>query len=249
MTLFTLPLNSSVLEQQHNRYSMMGTGKKIAYSLLLCVISPIPKGNLSQSFYRGIRESRVNHTTVPLQLVMIQHHLWRWHFSNVEASSCGIHNPAIQHLKHRVALGIVQIVPFKYLKGLKHHEGDLRGDSNKVMIAERASLANIFLKKNSAFWKHTCTFLLPWSLLVDSFDNYNLHCICYNWPLSLETDCSEPLFPILWATTVQHLRQKNSRLDSPLMTSRVKKHKTLKKPGCPDIVCVLLCLLPSIKPI
>lgn len=147
MTLFTLPLNSSVLEQQHNRYSMMGTGKKIAYSLLLCVISPIPKGNLSQSFYRGIRESRVNHTTVPLQLVMIQHHLWWWHFSNVEASSCGIHSPAIQHLKHRVALDIVQIVPFKYLKDLKHHEGDLRGDSNKVMIAERASLANIFLKK------------------------------------------------------------------------------------------------------
>lgn len=131
-----------------------------------------------------------------------------------------------------------EIVPFKYFKGLKHHKEDLGGDGSEVVVAERAGPANISLPNDNT---HTHTSLLSWSLLVNTFDNYNLHCICYNWLLSLETVGSEPLFAVLWATTVLHLRQKKSRLDSALITPRQEKHRTLKPGRLPRCDSYSMC--------
>lgn len=69
---------------------------------------------------------------------------------------------------------------------------------------------------------HTHTSLLSRPLLVNTFDNYNLHCICYNWLLSLETVGSEPLFAAL-----------RDRKTQTLITPRQEKHRTLKQGQLP----------------
>lgn len=72
---------------------------------------------------------------------------------------------------------------------------------------------------------HVHTFPPSCSPRAYSSDNSNLHCICYNWPLSLEMECGEPLFPILWAVIVQRLRGNNSRLDLPINNIREAEKK------------------------